>query len=252
MSNNKQISFKLTSFLFYIGVVVSFIPILVFWHFFPGKISEEISDWGNWGQYMSGSIGVLLSALTIILVVKSINIQTQEFNAMIENQKESTKLLILQNFENTFFNLMDLHYKVVMNVNGYISETFYSGKDFFLHFVIYSRDDIDPKDFNRHIYDFSEKFSNYRLTVLEVFSFISKYAPAFELERYLSIYKSQISNNELVTLCYMAAKNNDIELKHLINKYSLIELVKIEDQADLPEGVYPTAIKEYILDCKTQ
>lgn len=250
MNNKKNTQFRATSVFFYFGVAISFCPLLIFSYYFSGNISNSISDWGDWGQFVSGSVGALLSTLTIFLVVKSINLQTNEFNAMIQNQQETTKLLSLQNFENTFFNLIDLHHKVVMSVNGDISDKNYFGRDFFYHFVIYSRDEVKEIDFKKHIYNFSEKFSHYRLTVFEIFNFISNFAPIDNTDKYISIYKSQFSQTELITLCYLATNNNDEKIMELFNKYTLIDLISIENKEKLPDGIDPIAIEKYILLCQ--
>lgn len=112
----KRIVWYLLGFLTFISII-SLIPMLKYYcNFKSNEVSTKVSDWGAYGDYLSGTIGVLLSFFATTLSLISIyltvritkKIQENEFahNERINN--DNLKLTYLQNKPLPYFNLNKL------------------------------------------------------------------------------------------------------------------------------------------------
>lgn len=54
---------------FVITGILILIPILFYWKYFNGPISRDSSEWANFGGFLSGTIGTILSVLTLLITV---------------------------------------------------------------------------------------------------------------------------------------------------------------------------------------
>jgi hypothetical protein len=71
------------------------------------KISDDPSVWGQLGDYTGGIINPILSFISIILLIKSLTIQT-EANISLRNEiKNNEKTEKLRSFETLFFNMIN-------------------------------------------------------------------------------------------------------------------------------------------------
>ncbi|WP_233989464.1 hypothetical protein [Pectobacterium brasiliense] len=85
---------------------------LYFYNF--GKLSHLSTSkevWGQFGDYVGGVINPLLSFITIILLIKSLNEQQVANKSLIEETKRQEKLENFKKLESRFYNLIDLQQK---------------------------------------------------------------------------------------------------------------------------------------------
>ncbi|HCR9735293.1 TPA: hypothetical protein OPR14_000702 [Citrobacter koseri] len=71
--------------------------------------SKEV--WGQFGDYVGGVINPLLSFITIILLIKSLNEQQVANKSLIEETKRQENLENFKKLESRFYNLIDLQQK---------------------------------------------------------------------------------------------------------------------------------------------
>lgn len=76
-----------------------------------GHISASKEVWGQFGDYVGGVINPLLSFVTIILLIRSLNEQQAANRSLIEESNRQEKLDDFKRFESKFYNLIELQHK---------------------------------------------------------------------------------------------------------------------------------------------
>lgn len=250
-SNNKDRPFLWTS----IGVTVLIIGLWFLTYFL--LINKTPNERGTIGD-MFGSINALFSGLALAGIILTILLQRRELKLQREELRDTRKefetqneTLKLQRFENTFFNLLNLHHQIV----NAIDYRFYKSKEkegfsFFASrtepgeemevVVITGRDvfknrynslfedlsrqpdnyeDIYLKHYEESQTDFGHYFRNlYRMIKLvDQTDFFYDSSKVTEKEifktkyRYTCIIRAQISDYELLWLFYNCVTENGIE-----------------------------------------
>lgn len=125
----KEFSFKP-----YIGVAICMFIIVVsayIWNFNEYKISKKAGDWGTFGDFVGGTLNPTLAFLSFLALLQTIKIQSKELKNSTkeleetrkatrdsaEALKEQSSSIKLQNFENTFFNMLNLHNQLQNNLS---------------------------------------------------------------------------------------------------------------------------------------
>jgi len=221
---------------------------------------------GTFGD-MFGSVNALFSGLALAGIILTILLQRKELKLQREELRDTRKefetqneTLKLQRFENTFFNLLNLHHQIV----GAIDYRYYknkeksgysfvgageekeavtlTGRDVFRHRYNLMIDILrDNPDNYKTIYmqhyekaqtDFGHYFRNlYRMIKLvDQTGFFYDSEKVTEIEifnikyRYTSIIRSQISDYELLWIFYNCICDNGIDkFKPFIEQYSLFK-----------------------------
>ncbi|MGY2438417.1 putative phage abortive infection protein [Pseudomonas sp. SDO52101_S400] len=109
-----------------VGVVFTF-----YFMEFNGKLSSQNTDWGTFGDFIGGTLNPLLSFLGLIALLLTIVLQSKELestrkelerSAIAQEKseaalKEQSKTQIKQQFEGTFFSLLDQHNKTLEKIS---------------------------------------------------------------------------------------------------------------------------------------
>ena len=95
----------------FIIIIALMIPYLSV--FFDGLSSNQ-SDWGNFGSYMSGTLGPIFSLLSILVVIRNVEQQIKDNNKNIQMQLTAEKQnieneRIIKNTERLFRTINDIH-----------------------------------------------------------------------------------------------------------------------------------------------
>ncbi len=72
-------------------IVVGGLCVGSFFHTFSGGVSNDQQDWGNFGSYLSGTIGVLAACLAVIWLMISVHLQKIELSNLKAQLEESEK-----------------------------------------------------------------------------------------------------------------------------------------------------------------
>lgn len=64
--------------------------------------SDSKSDWGTFGDYVGGVLNPILSFISIVMLINSINLQREANNSLIEDSKRQSKLEDKRSFEVSF------------------------------------------------------------------------------------------------------------------------------------------------------
>lgn len=216
--------------------------------------------WGQFGDYIGGTLNPIIGMATIVFLIISILFQRIELaNAMIENEKTSHSTRI-QRFESIFFSLLDLHHKLISSIKIDTNIAFTQGQK--LQQAIKERHNILKQSVNlegRETFNFvinmifkdsasfQESVSTYKIIqndhneifghyfrnlfqamkAIDDFSTDSKFT--FDREKYSSILRAQLSSNELILLFLNCLDGmvDDGQFKNLVIEYKLLEHIPI-------------------------
>lgn len=73
---------------------------------FDGKLSNDLNDWALTGNYFAGTIGSIFGIISVILLIYTFDVQNSNIN--------------LQQFESTFFSLLNFQRQIVSSIVGEI------------------------------------------------------------------------------------------------------------------------------------
>ena len=143
------------------------------------SFTEKISDLGTFGDFFGGVLNPILTFLTLFGLIATIVIQRQELRLSRIEYEKTADALSTQAVEITFFNILDLHHKIVDNLKVDINELKAKGEftgiaeEVFLNFIKMSK----------------KTTFNGRVAFDEILDFITYGAksPAEILERYKAI-----------------------------------------------------------------
>lgn len=253
----------------FIIVTIPIVVILLWVYNYFFLISWENSLRGTIGD-MYGPINALFSGLAFCGIIFTISLQRKELKLQREELTNTRKEFEIQNetlkiqrFENTFFNLLNLHHQIVnsmdityykmkerangmtglvLNINEEKESVKLSGRDVFKYQYDKLEKEMngDPNSYElkymlhyeRSHTDFGHYFRNlYRMIKLvDSTSFFYEDSVVSENEifqmkyRYISIIRSQLSDYELLYLFYNCISPNGREkFKPLIEKYSILK-----------------------------
>jgi hypothetical protein len=97
-----------------LGIIVCLIPVYLYYHTFGNNgISEKVSNWASFADYFGGVTGTILTFFSIILIYAT--------------YKNQVKTSTLQQFETTFFNLLQNQREILKSMKGSIALNPYMG-----------------------------------------------------------------------------------------------------------------------------
>ncbi len=257
MKNKKQ-NFHITPYIFVAIIFCSIASFFYINNFHEFNISDDPEDWAYFGSYLGGTLTPILAFLSFVALLITIQIQHKELS-------ETSETLKLQNFETTFFNMINLHNEIIKNllliklnkkrmtINGEdravyaIGDTaveveedqVYSGKrvlsKLFEILNIFIRDCInsnqsDPKNLYRaFLLEFHEIIDHYFRNIYHILKFIDKDQNLEKKKFYTNILRAQLSNYELALILMNSLYYDDDEKKlfKLLVKYEFMEPLNI-------------------------
>jgi len=124
---DKEDEIKIPFYRYITIAVIMIIIVLSFYFFnFTGgelSLSKIHGDCNAFGDYMGGTLNPLLAFLSLIALLTTIKIQSKELRATTTEMRNSSTALQeqsqsikLQNFENTFFKMIDVHNSIISDV----------------------------------------------------------------------------------------------------------------------------------------
>ncbi|GGT78533.1 putative phage abortive infection protein [Aliarcobacter butzleri] len=274
MKKNKSFKEKINnSFKEWWGIIfIAFIAMLIifiFGYFYFSKhslswLSGEVEELGQMGDFFGGTLNPILAFLSFCLLLITIKLQSKELKNSTEELAKSSKALIeqskslkIQNFETTFFNLINLHNKIVDNFSfeRYNFFSLYKGK---LEFnsnksaLFYKEEafneickDIDfiSKEQKLYFMKFNEFYDLYYIekqrvlnkyfeNINQIFKFISdSNFNDEEKKKYSDIFRVQFSQDELKLLFYHCISSiGSVMLKKYIENFKFFEFLIFEKE----------------------
>lgn len=243
---NKKSSLKLKKLtsLVWVAIGLFLIAIFVYFYNFHGVFSTEKSDWGTFGDFMGGTLNPLFAFLSLIAIIYTIRIQTQELEYSREElkatkeeleksriaQEEQSQSFKMQNisikqqtFENTFFKLLEHHNELIGELYAEIE------KDKLGRIFIYGDELVESlKKHNKNI------IKTYFMTLYQILKFVDQQNKKFSGEAffdaklYTNIIRATLDDGILSLLAINGAANGFKKYKILIEKYEFLEHLNVD------------------------
>ncbi|MGH1428981.1 MAG: hypothetical protein ACRBEE_13640 [Arenicella sp.] len=263
---------KMVNSIQYIG----FISLLIvsgtyFFHFQKYGISSKPEHWGVFGDYLGGVLGAIFGFLTLLAVLYALYIQTDRLDKSIkisEKNLETTKeelkksndlqqsqyeVLRIQNFESSFFKLLEFLYNSRQKIN-------YSGKgdkkpfevfqDCYHYLEIGLRNSQTDKNVELYIDKyFSEMdlIAAHLRTFEVLISYVNKASFGEEIEKkYLKMITAGAFLSELVLLMHFSFIPKNENIKKALEKGALLESIPVDFGGDfffIDESLYKSINK---------
>lgn len=209
------------------------------------KFAVSISKASKIGDFVGGFVGALFTLSGILLVYETLNLQRVEFS-------ESQKIFIRQQFESTFFQMLNTHNNIVnaidirsenRNSKGEIVDSIiiFTSRDCFRHFYKQFKNEFrNPPKFDKDyvlskynvFYDkWEADLGHYFRHLYQILKYIDLYGPKEFKDKkiYTNILRATMSSNELLLLFYNAlSKNGNEKFKPLLENYSFFNNIPLD------------------------
>lgn len=231
-----------------------------------GVYADETSR-GTFGD-MFGFANAVFTGLSFIGLLITISLQRKDLNEQRYELQKQAKTLHIQNFENTFFQMLNLFNSIMKSTELSSGGTLYKSRKAFLIIsdevktelnsyannpIILARilnakkigikkkslDYLNIHDLNS-VYDkiylkYQDILGHYFRTYYHVIKLIDK-TDGIDKSQYISIARSQISNSEQILLFYNCLhKNGSEKFKPFVENYALLHNLNIDE---LPSFYY--------------
>lgn len=237
--DNSKIRYYFSIFLTGVGFII------IIWFMIRGYFYENYIDKNkplnlelasNFGEFVGGAVGTIFSFVGVILLFETLSFQREEFRL-------NRSVFVHQQFDNTFFELIQLHKENVQMFSTYdLTGTLKKGRDFFvyqknfLHEIFVSEKSIRKNrknaiEYFRQIYSkYEEEFSIYFKTLYQLYSLIDKSKIEEKQKvKYSKILRAQLSSAELFFIRYNAMSYFGKNSVYYINKYHILKHLSYYD-----------------------
>lgn len=194
-------------------------------------ISKNSSDWGTFGDFFGGILGALFNVLAVILIYLTF-----------KKQQETS---VLQQFESTFFSLLDVHRDMMKSVKGQFefhgNEKTYIGSDFFQRFAaelegayqfVTLSDSIEDtrtllcEIYERHFENPGPTLGPYYRNLYHFIKYTNGSDITGQKRKYMDLIQAQMSDAELYSLFYNAICFGWANMLPLLDTYSFLENIE--------------------------
>lgn len=231
--NNSLIPSEL-KFPIYFAVLAAFLIIGFYIWNFPNQLSEKQDVWGQFGDYIGGTLNPLFSLAALFAVLHTINIQ----NKQISSANEAVEI---QRFENHFFQMLNLFNGVKQEMliiitykNGKEVDERYKGiecmtklsNQMFMSFTRLEQNKANIRASCKSFYESHRYFLlHYFRTLYSFIKFVDD-SNIKNKEFYSNIVCVNLSDSEVNLLfyyCYFLDIDENKELLQLVEKYDLLK-----------------------------
>ena len=253
---NKKTKKKLPWILISFGLFALFCIVSVFVYykyiFFDFKIDSNVEHFGQFGDFIGGTLNPILAFLSFMALLYTIKIQTDELKLSREEleatreelkgsriaQEEQSESLKLQNeatklqiFENTFFKLTELFLGTKNSLSFYIENEDKNISGYSAFNKIFKALKGSP-----NYDDFNEKFEFitgiYFGQIYQILKFINE-SDIQNKQRYVNIFRAQFTKNELEFLFYHCLGTiGKRRFKKLVEDYEFFEHIILNEDIE--------------------
>jgi hypothetical protein len=200
-------------------------------HFHHLQISNSTADWGTFGDYIAGIVGTIFGFASVVLIYLTF-----------KRQQETS---VLQQFETTFFNLLNTQREMMKSVSGHLKDQHgrdveFSGQRFFRKFgdLLFSKYVFFPsigtqEEVRNVICEYYEECFDEPGPTLgpyyrHLYHFL-KYTRSSDIkckQKYMDIIQSQMSDAELYCLFYNGICYGHEKLLPILDDYGFLENIE--------------------------
>ncbi|MCX6155889.1 MAG: hypothetical protein NT007_17215 [Candidatus Kapabacteria bacterium] len=258
-------------------IVSGIVMVIVIFLFLIGHVAfkslipvEDVNLFGNIGQLLEGTVGTLWTLAGVLLFYEAMNIQREELVGQkkeleLQHQdimeqthelKMQNKLLNVQQFESTYFQLINLQVNIVDSIK--LNLEVVDGKfvtlhgrecfvEFYNHFrIIFSdlvditgeislnpsyTEDLIQASFETFLTKHQSLLGHYFRNVENIYNFI-RFNLFENIDFYINLFRSQFSNYELLVLFYYALSEEGKSFRILAEEFSVFNSIPAESLMD--------------------
>lgn len=227
------------------AIVVAVVVIYVYSSHF-GKIEGNHERWGQFGDYFGGVLNPIFSFLGLIAIVTTYWLQTRQLRQALSDNKTQTERAELAQFQSTFFQLLELHNKIVSDavISNGLGGVIY-GRDVYrlLQARIESLRHYDKDSSKKSAGELYESvylknedlLAHYFRNLYHIIKFVDE-SNVREKQFYADLFRAQLSSSESALLFYNGLSKWGIKkAKPLIEKYRLLKT--LPDRINLPDDM---------------
>lgn len=194
------------------------------------KKCVDLEKFAQIGDFIGGFVGTIFSFVGLIILIDTLRSQ-------LNDSKVNRELVQIQQFENTFYELLNLHNRNIEKIEFYdLLGNLHKGKFFFdtkkeelynifsPSFSLSKNKKIAVNNYEL-IYNMNEEiFSTYFKTLYQLYKLIDKeeIPEKFKI-KYSKILRAQLSNSELFFIRYNAMSEIGDESIYYLNKYNYLK-----------------------------
>jgi len=228
-----------------------------------------LSNAGLIGDFIGGLVGTIFSIIGILLLYETLALQRKEF-------KETRKVLMKEQFENTYFALINFYQdalgKISEKITPIIGEPYiisdleyfeYKREFLYLNFTPTKSILKDSKSIKTAYTNFylqnKTSLSIYFRTLYRIYKFIDESDfDSFTKMEYAKIFRAQLNQDELFFIYYNAYSNFGEKSRGLINKFNLTKHLPLfskleyKDFADKLNEVEKNSVEKIFEDLKNR
>jgi hypothetical protein len=227
------------------SIMVALLLISLYFWKFPNVLAEKQDVWGQFGDYVGGILNPLFSLTALFALLYTIKLQSKELHESTEQLKASAEALALQNnvmvrqqFETTFFQMLGLFNEVVkameLRFTNNASDKSFKGRLCIfrlLEELIQSVAGIQAESLIKDKYyaiynEYNFLLGHYFRTLYSIIKFVDN-SKLSDLDKkfYTNIIRAQLSEHELALLFYNCIYLDEAQEKFLplVKKYKLLK-----------------------------
>lgn len=218
--NNLDIIVK--KFSLWIGgsaLVFFIITLLIYFYYYHGEISHDHDKWGQFGDYLGGTLSPIFSLLSLIAILLTLLFQAKEMYSSTESLKKQSKHTEMQAFESTFFSMIMLHNENLKGLDLEDTETqTYTGRSVFKVMLRKLKDFYNASDntnelhkirdaYNKFYSSNSKFIGHYLRTLNQLIEYILN-SGVDNKSKYINLLIAQLSEMELSIVFYHSMVND--------------------------------------------
>ncbi len=224
------------------------------------NVPKESNDLGTFGDFIGGLLNPIFTLMTFFGVIVTIALQKLELRAAREEYTKSADALSTQAIENMFFNMLELHHKIVDGLKFSLGHTpnhenlnwllepdakkysFFQDKTIYHGVETFSRllEIMKPyktKDDTLSLYkliqeEYNHVFGHYFRNLYQILKFIhtNNNITSNKKKEYASMLRAQLSTDELAVLFINCTGEmvDDGGFRKLLIQYQMLEHMKLE------------------------
>ena len=223
---------------------------LYLYQFGAGGLSTKRDEWGQFGDYIGGTLNPLFTLLTFIGILVTIVLQARELHYSTIELRTSSEALNtqatttkLQQFENAFFQLLNLHNTIVNELDlrsrHSPANVISRGRDCFRVFVDRYKDRWNAESgdkesieaiaqaYERFYEENQHEVGHYFRLLYNIVKFVDQ-SDIKNKKFYTNLIRAQLSADELTMLFFNCLSRwGNVKFKPLIERYALLKTLPV-------------------------
>lgn len=225
--------------------------------FHTHNFSNSGDDWGTFGDFVGGTLNPLLSFLALIILLRTFSMQREELELQREELEDTKKILktqsqtqIKQQFESTFFALLNIHNQALEHLCHVPPPEIVDGRtrkeqsniEKILFFIRVEMNELLPQETEQYplliagkeiIRKYSPECGHYFRILYQLLKLIKTNAPTENEKMYSNIVRALLTNDVMELLavnCYCENEQDTYwKFKLLVERYSLFEHAQFDN-----------------------